>query len=323
MMNQNISSGFYEDSTLIARGVYKNATVEIYLKSVLSLNTIALVNAANNRLEHAGGLAAQIAYEAGDDFTRACSGRTPTITFKKPFVTDAFNLRSKGFQYIYNVVGPIVEQNYMKNHHDRLLVECIQGLLEYADNQKVTSIAVPAISCGIYGFPIAPGSKCHIEGFFQFADNKPKNLQLVKFGLFKEEEAKEFRDAFLEKREKFTGFEFFDIPRNRSNPFFRFCGGCSSILSLDFFSLLSCNCKVYCNFCVSRYKLAYCLTCRLSEAQINNEKSIWCRECLKEIHLSKKSKSKICQNCRNICFLHSRSQHPQPCPYCTSPLPTL
>ena len=311
---------FNEDSSLIARGVYKETTVEIYLKSILSLEAQAVVNAANKRLEHIGGLAAQIAYEAGEEFIQACKSHKKEVTLSTPFVTDAFHLRNKKFEKIFNVVGPIVENGYQASYHNKQLTDCLIKLLETAEKQGITSIAIPAISCGIFGFPIQPGAFCHMAAFFQFADDrarKSKYLQIIKFGLFQEGEALEFGKEFLNKLSKFDSFDFFDLPRNRSGPFTKYCGGCSSIFDLEYFSELSCNCKIYCNFCVSRYNLELCLNCKVRPDYINITNSIWCRECNEKIFLTKKMKSRICRNCRNTCFLHYKPG--KPCSYCREP----
>lgn len=315
---QSSQNLFNEDPSLIARGVYKNVTVEIYLKSILLLKTQAIANAANKRLEHIGGLAAQIAHEAGDGFTQACKQYKKDVTSDKPFVTEAYNLRSKNFEKIFNVVGPIVENGYDANFHNKKLIECLSNLLKEANKMEMNSIAIPAISCGIFGFPIGPGAFCHLEAFFLFAEDnkKPKasHLKVIKFGLFKDDEAAEFRTHFLKKLSKFDRFDFFDIPKNRSGLFTKYCGGCSSILRLEFFSELSCDCKNYCNFCVSRYNLQYCLSCKLEPIKMDNQKSIWCRECNNKILLTKKMQLRICQNCRNTCFLHYMAN--KPCSYC-------
>jgi len=108
----------------------------------------AIVNAANEMLQHGGGLAGAISRAGGPEIQRESNriGFTDTGTAA---VTGAGNLPA---ECVIHAVGP-VWNNYDEEEADRLLSSAVQAALEIASARELDSIAIPAISSGIYGFP--------------------------------------------------------------------------------------------------------------------------------------------------------------------------
>ncbi len=124
----------------------------------------AIVNAANSHLQHGGGVAAalvraggEIIQEESDSWVR----KYGPITHATPAYTSAGRLNCR---YIIHAVGPI----WGEGDEEAKLHETIRSCLLLAEKLSVKSIAFPAISTGIYGFPIKKAAPIFREEFFHY-----------------------------------------------------------------------------------------------------------------------------------------------------------
>ena len=135
----------------------------------------AIVNAANQSLGGGGGVDGAIHRAAGaDDLQQACAslGGCPTGDAK---ATPGFRLPAR---WIVHAVGP----RYRDGRHGEpeLLASCYRRALEVADEVGARSVAFPALSTGIYGYPPDEAASIAVETL-QSADTRVELVRLVAF----------------------------------------------------------------------------------------------------------------------------------------------
>jgi O-acetyl-ADP-ribose deacetylase (regulator of RNase III) len=120
------------------------------LADITTLEVDAIVNAANSSLQGGGGVDGAIHRAAGPDLARAgrALGSCPTGEAR---TTPAFRL-APPVRVIIHTVGPFWGDD-PPDEADRLLASCYRSSLAEADRNGARSVAFPAISTGIYGFP--------------------------------------------------------------------------------------------------------------------------------------------------------------------------
>lgn len=121
--------------------------IEVIIDDITRVEAEALVNAANSRLEGGGGVDGAIHKAAGPGLLAECMtlGGCPA---GEACLTGGHNLRAA---YIIHTVGPVWRGGHRDEHAQ--LASCYQASLRLAAENKIRTIAFPAISTGAYGFP--------------------------------------------------------------------------------------------------------------------------------------------------------------------------
>ena len=118
------------------------------LVDITTLKVDAIVNAANSELAPGGGVCGAIHAAAGRELARACARVAPCPTGDAR-LTPGFNLPAR---FVIHAVGPIWSGGAARE--PELLASAYRRSLELARAEGVRSIAFPAISTGIYGYPL-------------------------------------------------------------------------------------------------------------------------------------------------------------------------
>lgn len=138
----------------------------------------AVVNAANPQLAPGGGVAGAIHAAAGPNLYEECKALAP-VTPGEAVITPAYNLPN---EKVIHCLGPV----YGKDKPEEIiLASCYANALRLAEDNKLTSIAFPAISTGIYGYPFSEAMDVAFNTILKAVPSL-KHIQRIKFVLYSE-----------------------------------------------------------------------------------------------------------------------------------------
>ena len=157
--------------------------IEVIQADITTLEVDAIVNAANERMLGGGGVDGAIHRAAGPGLLEACRRihevrpgvRCPTGEAR---LTGGFQLPAR---YVIHTVGPVWSGGTKRE--PELLSNCYRNSLEIALRERLRSIAFPAISCGVYGYPIEEAATIAVREVRAFLDahDVPERVVLVAF----------------------------------------------------------------------------------------------------------------------------------------------
>jgi O-acetyl-ADP-ribose deacetylase len=151
--------------------------IQIIKGDITKLKVDAIVNEANSTLLGGGGVDGAIHKAAGSQFLEECKKLNGCKTGEAK-ITKGYNLPAK---FVIQTVGPI--WNVGNSNEDELLANCYSNSLKLAVSHQIKSIAFPAISTGVYGFPLERATKIAIKSVKSFLD-ADKSLDKVIFVCF-------------------------------------------------------------------------------------------------------------------------------------------
>jgi O-acetyl-ADP-ribose deacetylase (regulator of RNase III) len=154
-------------------------TVECIQGDITSQQDVdAVVNAANARLAPGGGVAGAIHRAAGPDLAAEAVPLGP-IEPGEAVITGAYGLPNR---YVIHTLGPVYGQD---RPEAELLARCYRNSLSLAEDNGVESIAFPAISTGIFGYPAQEAAEVALQTVREEAEGLGR-VRLVRFVLFGE-----------------------------------------------------------------------------------------------------------------------------------------
>ncbi|MAR91408.1 MAG: O-acetyl-ADP-ribose deacetylase [Pseudomonadota bacterium] len=124
--------------------------IEVWVGDITTLQVDAVVNAANRALAGGGGVDGAIHQAAGAEQLQAACRRLGGCETGQAVMTPGFALPARA---IIHTVGPIWQGG--DNDEASLLRSCYRQSMALVQEQGFASVAFPAISCGVYGFPKA------------------------------------------------------------------------------------------------------------------------------------------------------------------------
>jgi len=162
--------------------------IEILKTDITILAVDAIVNAANSSLLGGGGVDGAIHRAAGPELVQECRllGGCKTGHAK---LTRGYRLPAR---YVLHTVGPAWRGG--ENGEPELLASCYRSCFALAAKHEIRTLAFPAISCGIYGYPIEPATEIAVrETIAALGTNGP--IQKVIFACFSDEIFDAYQDV--------------------------------------------------------------------------------------------------------------------------------
>lgn len=153
--------------------------IEVVLGDITQCAVDAIVNAANEQLLGGGGVDGAIHQAAGPELKSACYALNGCEVGQSK-ITGAYRLPAK---YVIHTVGPRWHGGAYRE--EDLLASCYQTSLQLALERQCKTIAYPAISCGVYGFPVQRATDIAIREVTRFL-KKEDSIQKVYFVCFEE-----------------------------------------------------------------------------------------------------------------------------------------
>lgn len=159
-----------------------SAKISVILGDITELKVDAVVNAANSGLLGGGGVDGAIHRACGPELLNACRKLNGCPTGRAK-TTPAFGGMAKnGVKYIIHAVGPVWHGG--AQNEPALLASAYLSSLQEALAAGAKSVAFPAISCGVYGYPIDRAVKTAVDAVAEFTQENPEAFDEIVFVAF-------------------------------------------------------------------------------------------------------------------------------------------
>lgn len=157
--------------------LHGNVYLEVSMGDIVMQKDMdAIANAANAFLRVGGGVAGAIHKAAGPELEKEAMTKGP-INPGQAVITKAYNLPNK---HVIHVLGPVYDRDIP---HDKLLADCYSNALDLCEKHQLTSIAFPAISTGVFGYPVEEAAPVALKAIYAKMPvlNSVKRIRLVIF----------------------------------------------------------------------------------------------------------------------------------------------
>ena len=163
------------------RRTFGGVTVECVRDDITSQDDVeAVVNAANARLEPGGGVAGAIHRAAGSGLAQEARPLGP-IASGEAVITGGHDLPNR---YVIHTLGPVYGED---RPEPELLANCYRNSLLLAEEREIDSIAFPAISTGIFGYPVEEAARVALRTVID-QTGRLERVRLIRLVLFGEED---------------------------------------------------------------------------------------------------------------------------------------
>ena len=163
-----------------------NVTVIIKQGDITEEKTEVIVNPANSHLKLGGGVAGAILKKGGFEIQKECDefGFCP---LGEAVITTGGNLPAK---YVIHTVGPRYDIDI---ESEESLYNAVFNSLKLADINKLQSISLPAISTGIFGYPLNEAADVILKAIDDFVESKPEFIKEINLVLFSNKDLEAFK----------------------------------------------------------------------------------------------------------------------------------
>ncbi len=163
-----------------------NTTIIVKRGDITEEETGAIVNAANSELLHGAGVAGAIVHKGGQTIQEE-SDRIGHVPVGSAAITTGGNLKAP---FVIHAVGPRMGEG----NEDEKLRMATANCLRLADSEGIRTISFPAISTGIFGYPIGRCAEVMLQAVHQYCEGETR-IQEVHFCLFDESAEKIFEST--------------------------------------------------------------------------------------------------------------------------------
>lgn len=183
------------NTVIVERVLPTGQMIQIAQGDITIENVDAIVNAANENLQHGGGVAWAISNKGGAAIQSESNDwvlqRGP-VSHSHPAWTSGGLLPAR---FVIHAVGPV----WGDGDEDMKLANAVAGSLRVADELKCSSIALPAISTGIFGFPKDRAAGIIFSAIEKYFEGNTSNLKIVKLVLFDQSSVDVFINSWNDK----------------------------------------------------------------------------------------------------------------------------
>lgn len=174
---------------IISEHKIEGKTLRLVQGDITERDVDAIVNAANSRLQHGGGVAGAIVRKGGQIIQEE-SNKIGFVPVGSAAITTAGKLPAR---LVIHAVGPRMGEG----DEDNKLRSAVLSSLRLASEKGLSSISIPAISSGIFGFPKDRCAKILVgEGVRFLKENKESSLQTVEFCIYDDLTLSHFKREF-------------------------------------------------------------------------------------------------------------------------------
>lgn len=166
--------------------IIKNSKIKLVQGDITELDTDVIVNAANAQLILGGGVAGAIRRKGGPKIQEECDKKSPTFV-GGAVITTGGNLKAK---HVIHAVGPRMGEG----NEDEKLKNATLNSLKLMDEHDLKSIAFPAISTGIFGYPIDKCAKIMIATAKDYL-SEDTQIEVVIFCLYTSSDFQVFEET--------------------------------------------------------------------------------------------------------------------------------
>jgi len=165
--------------------------IEVVQGDITQQETEAVGNAANSALAGGGGVDGAIHRAGGPGLMAELKAKYKGCPTGSAVITGGGNLRAK---YVIHAVGPIYSGSPKDAEH---LSGAYRRSLELCTQHRISSIAFPSISTGIYGYPVEEASRIAVKTAIEYLKTHPE-ITLVRFVLFDSNTYRVYEEALKE-----------------------------------------------------------------------------------------------------------------------------
>jgi O-acetyl-ADP-ribose deacetylase (regulator of RNase III) len=178
------------NSVLVERVLSTGQTLQLVKGDITMDEMDAMVNAANEHLQHGGGVASAISKKGGPAIQKESAEwirKNGLVSHSHPAWTSGGLLSAK---HVIHAVGP----HWGSGDEDSKLADAVRGSLTVADELKCSSIALPAISTGIFGFPKERAAEIILKTIEEYFSQRSSGIRTIHMVVYDQSTLDAFMD---------------------------------------------------------------------------------------------------------------------------------